>query len=88
MWKDDFEGMKRHLNLQKWGTMLLGNVGIKWLVFRTVFLELVERFCPLVWPKRRIAKPWLSRHIGVMQKKKIACKVPGALGVLQIPSHA
>ncbi len=60
--------MKRRHDLQIWHTMLLGNVGTKWLRFKTVFLDLVEDLSPHAWPKRRIAKPSFSRHIGVMQE--------------------
>ncbi len=70
LWKGDFEGMKRHLHLQNWYTMLVGNIETKWLRFKTALLDLVEKFCPLAGSKRPLAKPWVSRHMVAMQKQK------------------
>ncbi len=82
-WKGDFEGMKCHLHLQNWDTVLVGDIETKWIGFKMVLLGIVERFCPLAWPKRRIAKPWLSKHIKLY--KKLACTFPEALSLLQNP---
>ncbi len=68
--KGDFEGMKHHLHLQNWDTMLVSDIETKWLGFKTILLELVEKICPLVRSKRPLAKPWLSKHIFAMQKQK------------------
>ncbi len=83
LWRGDFEGMKRHLLLQNWDTVLVGDIETKWIGFKMVLLGIVEKFCPLARPKRRIAKPWLSRHIKLY--KKLACTFPEALSLLQNP---
>ncbi len=70
LWKGDFEGMKHHLHLQNWDTMPVGEIETKWLGFKTALLDLVEKLCPLAQSKRPLAKPWLSRHIVAIQKKK------------------
>ncbi len=78
--------MKHHLHLQNWDMMLVGDIGTKWLGFKTVLLDLVEKFCPLARSKRPLAKAWFSRHIIAMPKekkrlyKKIAYTFPRALG--------
>ncbi len=46
-WKGDFEGMKCRLHLQNWDKMLVGDIDTRWLTFKTVLLDLVEKFCPL-----------------------------------------
>ncbi len=61
MWKGDFEGMRRHLHLQDWDLMLVGDIETKWLRFKAVLLDLVENFYPLARSKRPLAKPWLSK---------------------------
>ncbi len=66
LWKGNFEGMKHHLHLQNWDMMLVGDIEAKWLGFKKVLLDLVEKSCPLVRSKRPLAKPWLSRHIVAM----------------------
>ncbi len=68
--RSDFEGMRHHLHLQNWDMMLVGDIKTKWLGFKTVLLDLVEKFCPLARSKRQIATPWLSMHIVAMQKEK------------------
>ncbi len=50
--------------------MLVGDIETKWLGFKMVLLDLVEKFCPLARSKRPAAKPWLSWHIVAMQKQK------------------
>ncbi len=50
--------------------MLFGDIETKWLGFKTVLLDLVEKFCPLARSKRPLAKPWLSRHIVSMERKR------------------
>ncbi len=55
MWKGDFEGKKRHLHLQNWDIMLVGDIDTRWLTFKTVLLDLVEKFCPLARSKRPLA---------------------------------
>ncbi len=68
LWIGDFEGMKHHLYLQNWDTMLVGDIETKWLGFKTVLLDLVVKFCPLARTKRPVARQWLSRQ---KQKKKL-----------------
>ncbi len=70
--KGNFEGMKHHLHLQTWDMMIVGDIETKVLGFKTVLLDLVEKFCPLARSKRPLAKPWLSRHIVAMQKVHIS----------------
>ncbi len=45
--KGDFEGMKQNLHLQNWDTMLFGDIETKWLGFKTVLLDILEKCCPL-----------------------------------------
>ncbi len=70
LWKGNFEGIKHHLNLQIWDMILVGDIETKWLGFKAILLDLVEKLCPLARSKRPLAKPWLSRHIVAMQKQK------------------
>ncbi len=68
--------------------MLFGDIETKWLGFQTVLLDLFKIFCPRARSKRPLAKPWLLRHIVVMQKQmkklyKFAYTFPGALDLLQ-----
>ncbi len=86
------KGKKRHLHLQNWDTMLVGDIEIKWLGLKTVLLDLVENVCPLARSKHPLAKPWLSMHIVAMQKQKkklykfcLAYTFPRSLGLLQTP---
>ncbi len=59
MWKGDFEGMKCRLHLQNWDKKLVGDIDTRWLNFKTVLLDLVEKFCPLARSKRPLAMSWL-----------------------------
>ncbi len=87
LWKGNFEGMRHHLHIQNWDMMLVGYIETKWLGFKTVLLDLIEKFCPLARPKPPLAKPWLSRHIVAMQKqkkrlyKKFCLHVPKSTGL-------
>ncbi len=47
IWKGGFEGMRRHLHLQDWNLLLVGDIETKWLRFKAVLLVLVENLCPL-----------------------------------------
>ncbi len=38
--------------------MLVGDVETKLIRFKKVVLGLDEKFCPLAWLKRNLAKPW------------------------------
>ncbi len=75
LWKGDFEGMKRHLHLQNWDTMPVGDIETKWLGSTAVLLDHVEKFCPLSLSKRPLAKLWLSRHISRKKLKKKLHKI-------------
>ncbi len=44
IWTGNFEGPKRHLHLHNWNTMLVDDIKTKWLRFKTVLLDLVEKF--------------------------------------------
>ncbi len=70
LWTVNFEGIKHHIHLQNWDMRLVGEIETKWLGFKTVLLDLVEKFYPLARSKRPLAKPWLSRHIITIQKQK------------------
>ncbi len=70
IWKGEFEGMRRHLHLQDWDLMLVGDIETKWIRFKAVLLDLVENFCPLARSKLPLAKPWISRRIIAMQRQK------------------
>ncbi len=57
------------IHLRNWDTMLVGDIETKWLGFKTILLDLVEKSCTLAQSKRPLAKPWLSGHIVAMQKQ-------------------
>ncbi len=91
-WKGDFEGMGPHLHLQDWDLMLVGDIETKWLRFTAVLLDLVQNFCSLARLKRPLPKPWISRGIKAMQKRKKkpfikipAYTFPNAQGQQQTP---
>ncbi len=52
--------MRRHLHLQDWDLMLVGDIETKWLRFKAILLDLVENFCNLA----------RSRRLITIQKKK------------------
>ncbi len=91
LWKGDFEGMRRHLHLQDWDLMLVGDIETKWLWFKVVLPDLVDNFCPLARSKCPLAKPCISRRfIATKNRRKSCIKIPAntfpwALGQLKTP---
>ncbi len=67
MKKGKFEGMKRHIHLQNWYTMI---VETKWIRIKTVQLDFVINSSCLIQLMCPLAEPWISRHIVVMQSRK------------------